>query len=413
MKNFKRFLATILFLNYFLQLSFYAAGFYQTTLVQTPRGLVPIETVESKDIIYSYDFLSKVVCAQTIKYTIATPSKKLVAVQLPDEILLVAPDQQFYLADLQKWVRADALKKDALLFSPSGKTVTVGSVTSKELEKEEFFYDFTIEPTHNFLVSRHSILTHNWIFFFPTITWVFGQGVVGLTWSALFAAFGAMFIREAVNRAAGREVLSENVNCVDQWVKNKIDNAQQLPKVPASYHIELNQQRETNQSNENNNKKKEQEPKEDPEKDPEKEKKKRRPPLIDLISDDNENEKTNTATSESSSKDAEKIEKCECESGTKGGAEINGRRYTKHALERMAPNSPENDSKIYTEYLEKGKDPEQYQQPRNIPPSVVEDAIQNGVRTAGKEPGTWEIDHENCKVLINDNGDVITVWRKK
>lgn len=159
MKNFKRFLATVLFLNYFLQLSFYAAGFYQTTLVQTPRGPAPIETVESKDIIYSYDFSNKEVCAQTIKYTIATPSKKLVAVQLPDEILLVAPDQQFYLADLQKWVRADALKKDALLFSPSGKTVTVGSVISQELEKEEFFYDFTIELTHNFLVSRHSILT--------------------------------------------------------------------------------------------------------------------------------------------------------------------------------------------------------------------------------------------------------------
>jgi|GEM_PF-6642843 len=42
-------------------------------------------------------------------------------------------------------------------------------------------------------------------------------------------------------------------------------------------------------------------------------------------------------------------------------------------------------------------------------PSVVENAIQNGVRTAGSEPGTFQHVFEGVKVITNEGGRVITV----
>ena len=101
---------------------------------------------------------------------------------------------------------------------------------------------------------------------------------------------------------------------------------------------------------------------------------------------------------------------------------VNGRHYTQHALERMAPDTigvraelttrakevaiklgyDEGSSK-YLDFIKK------YVQPRNIPPMVVEDTIKNGIKSAGDKLGTFEYLSQNIKVIVNSNGDVITV----
>jgi len=94
----------------------------------------------------------------------------------------------------------------------------------------------------------------------------------------------------------------------------------------------------------------------------------------------------------------------------KGGATINGRWYTEHALERMAPRTPEvmaelevralararkegclPQTKEFGKWMEKNAP-----NPRNIPPSVVEAEI--------SKPGST-----NIRVELNQKGDVITV----
>jgi len=94
----------------------------------------------------------------------------------------------------------------------------------------------------------------------------------------------------------------------------------------------------------------------------------------------------------------------------KGGATINGRWYTEHALERMAPRTPEVMAELevraLTRAAKKGYKPQTKDfgdwwkdhkpNPRNIPPSVVEAEIAN--------PGST-----NIRVELNKKGDVITV----
>lgn len=108
-----------------------------------------------------------------------------------------------------------------------------------------------------------------------------------------------------------------------------------------------------------------------------------------------------------------------------GGGEIGGRKYSQHALERMAPDTPEVKATLTRRATEKaeqlGYQPQtkeynnfikKYVDPRNIPPSVIEDAIKNAEKIPGNRQGTFTHETKDVKVVINENGDIITVIPK-
>ena len=108
-----------------------------------------------------------------------------------------------------------------------------------------------------------------------------------------------------------------------------------------------------------------------------------------------------------------------------GGAVINQREYSQHALERMAPDTLQVRAELsrraerkaeqlgyklgsqqYDDFCSK------YVNPRNIPPSVVEDAITTTTPTSGNTNGTFIHETQDVKVIINSKGKVITVIKK-
>ena len=108
-----------------------------------------------------------------------------------------------------------------------------------------------------------------------------------------------------------------------------------------------------------------------------------------------------------------------------GGGTINGREYSQHAMERMAPDTPQVRAELsrrsekaaiqrglkvgtqeYYEYCKK------YVDPRNIPPSVIEDAISSTKGIPGNRPDTFIHETANVKIVINSAGKVITVIPK-
>ncbi|MFP3810094.1 T7SS effector LXG polymorphic toxin [Bacillus sp. SIMBA_005] len=110
---------------------------------------------------------------------------------------------------------------------------------------------------------------------------------------------------------------------------------------------------------------------------------------------------------------------------SKGGGIINQRKYSQHALERMAPNIPEVRATLTKRALKKadelGYQPQtkdfndfikKYVDPRDIPPSVIEDAIKNTNKIPGHRKGTFVHDTLDVRVVINEFGDVITVIPK-
>ncbi|WP_410985314.1 hypothetical protein [Bacillus cereus] len=105
----------------------------------------------------------------------------------------------------------------------------------------------------------------------------------------------------------------------------------------------------------------------------------------------------------------------------RGGGVINGRKYSEHALERMAPDTIEVRAELTKRARERAEKKgykfgsDDYMKelskvdPRGMTPNVVEDIIKNGSRSPADTPSTWQYTTKNGYVIINDKGDVVTV----
>ncbi|WP_410985605.1 S-layer protein [Bacillus cereus] len=109
----------------------------------------------------------------------------------------------------------------------------------------------------------------------------------------------------------------------------------------------------------------------------------------------------------------------------RGGGVIDGRKYTEHALERMAPDTIE----VRAELLKRAREraerngytfgSDKYMEelakvdPRGVTPSVVEETIKHSTRKPGNKPGLWQYDGKDVRVILNDNGDVVSVVPNK
>ncbi len=97
-----------------------------------------------------------------------------------------------------------------------------------------------------------------------------------------------------------------------------------------------------------------------------------------------------------------------------GGGYINGRRYSQHALERMAPDTPEV-REILKKRQELSTNPKirgdkNYINPRGIPPMVIEDIIQNGEKYNGKSLDTENFTNREFTVVVGkDTKQVVTI----
>lgn len=100
----------------------------------------------------------------------------------------------------------------------------------------------------------------------------------------------------------------------------------------------------------------------------------------------------------------------------KNGATINGRYYTKHALERMAENTSVVRQELERRALARGyrkgtKDFIDYIEPRGIHPARVEEVVKLGKRKTGKVFGTYHHIRGGLEVITNTSGDVVTMFK--
>ncbi|PFJ14640.1 S-layer protein [Bacillus cereus] len=127
---------------------------------------------------------------------------------------------------------------------------------------------------------------------------------------------------------------------------------------------------------------------------------------------------------EQKAKDLGKVSKVTEEIGwsmPRGGGVIDGRKYTEHALERMAPDTVQVRAELIKRARERAErkgykfGSDDYVKelstidPRGITPTVVEDTIKHGTKNPGNKPGLWEYIGKDARVILNDNGDVVSV----
>lgn len=149
------------------------AGFVAGTLVKMPDHFATIENLSVGDHVESFNVREYVSHVITYK---KSSVEKAFCIVLADETIITSQDQKFYLAPARDWEKAKNLKPGDLLFCSKENSVKV--IDIYELEQEVVLFDITVEQTHTFFVSKHSILVHNFVPIAIGFTWAFGGGAI-------------------------------------------------------------------------------------------------------------------------------------------------------------------------------------------------------------------------------------------
>ncbi|MBP9765346.1 hypothetical protein KBD08_03340 [Candidatus Babeliales bacterium] len=153
------------------------AGFAAGTLVKTPKGYQPIESLQIGDFVYSvtpqrtYN-ISKV--THTTSYAQPTAIKMVTE----NDIIIAAPRQKFYLPHEQKWISAKKIKCDNHL-GTSQKTCAKEFTIYSQTKLTDFF-DIRLDNLHTFCVSTDDIIVHNFPLCFLGFTIAWGAGKIAL-----------------------------------------------------------------------------------------------------------------------------------------------------------------------------------------------------------------------------------------
>ncbi|MBQ3548794.1 MAG: hypothetical protein IJA33_02815 [Oscillospiraceae bacterium] len=134
--------------------------FVAGTQVQTVQGLVNIEDIKVGDQVYSLDLttdeqvVSTVAWVQGTRYIDATYT-----IYAGGEKVVTTYEHPFYVMG-KEWVAAEDLVVGDVIKTVDGE-LTITDIVYTELDAPVQVYNFTVEGTHNYLISESGLLVHN------------------------------------------------------------------------------------------------------------------------------------------------------------------------------------------------------------------------------------------------------------
>jgi hypothetical protein len=138
-----------------------AEGFVAGTYVKVPNGYETIDKLNPHDKVISYDFNQ----STTVERSIVEISKQYVdryiRLVAHDSIIEVSPEQKFYLHALKKWETIDTIKNNPELLHILYTESHIAYLG--DIDQECDVYMLTLDEPHNFFITPHGILVHNFL----------------------------------------------------------------------------------------------------------------------------------------------------------------------------------------------------------------------------------------------------------
>jgi Protein of unknown function (DUF1557). len=164
------FIVSILFLNNVLW-----AGFVADTLIKAPTSYIAIKDIKTGDLVMGLDHNNEPVVKRVI-HTCAYYFENVMNLTIDDQSFITSYGQRFYLPFEKKWQRARELRVGDVVLKKTNEhaVVTYAGPCSERV----LLYDIGVEGRHNFFVSEHDMVVHNFVPIVIGLTWLFGIGSV-------------------------------------------------------------------------------------------------------------------------------------------------------------------------------------------------------------------------------------------
>lgn len=131
------------------------------TLVETEDGFVPIEEIETGDYVWSEDTATGKRELKRVRNVYVSEKTKLVHVETDSGIKIDTTEYHPFYVEERGWVFAAELKAGDVLHTGDGRTETVKTVCTGELDEPVKVYNLEVEDYHTYYVSEAKVLVHN------------------------------------------------------------------------------------------------------------------------------------------------------------------------------------------------------------------------------------------------------------
>lgn len=134
--------------------------FVAGTLILTPSGLIPIESIEVGDIVESFDSETLVVSSQLVEETYVREAYELISIIVGNEVIVTTLEHPFYVQK-KGFVNAIDLKVGDVLYTINNKNVEIEQINYKSFDLPVKVYNFSVASNHTYFVSGLEIGVHN------------------------------------------------------------------------------------------------------------------------------------------------------------------------------------------------------------------------------------------------------------
>lgn len=137
-----------------------AGCFISGTLISTPNGLTPIESIVPGDIVWSFNPETLEVSKNQVEKTFTHQSNCLIRITTENGIISATSNHPFYVAT-KGFVAAISLRAGDILINVNGERVIINKIQHEILESPVDVFNFSVANDHTYFVGDAEIGVHN------------------------------------------------------------------------------------------------------------------------------------------------------------------------------------------------------------------------------------------------------------
>ncbi|GAA4850841.1 hypothetical protein GCM10023221_32890 [Luteimicrobium xylanilyticum] len=134
------------------------------TLIHTPHGDRPIETLRAGDQVYCYDQTTSATTVETVEETFERTTRTLIHLTIAGHVLTTTPEHPFMVHELG-WIQATDLHPGDHLITADERHATVDAIETKTADASDAVtvYNLHVHTHHTYyvLAGNHPVLVHN------------------------------------------------------------------------------------------------------------------------------------------------------------------------------------------------------------------------------------------------------------